>query len=117
MPLTSPSSIRIKAVERIRAERINFVVGAFAPIFANNVTVRTKPQQQVPLSIYWSANAWTKLRYTLNGGTNYVKLNSGDPELKDTAYVFTVFVANGDLFNLQSDVACTIHFARVGQQT
>jgi len=116
MPVDSPSSFKVRADERIRASRLNFVYLSANKIFTNDITVKLDPNHQVPMSVYFCADSNGKLDYTIDG-TNFIHLNDNNTLKGDTAYVFAIFVGNGDILNLKFSVDATLRFARIGQQT
>ena len=106
----------MRFVESILAERLNFAYLKTNKVFASDTSITNlNPNQQVPVSIYFSADAVGILSYTIDG-TNFVALNNGGNLNANVAYVFTVFLGNGDTFNLKFSEDATLNWARIGQQ-
>ena len=106
-----------RQVEDILASRLNFAYLSTDKIFATDISItKLDPDQQVPVSIYFSSDKNGKLDYTVDG-TNFIHLKDNNPLKADTAYVFAIFLGTGDLLNLKFSGDATLRFARVGQQT
>ncbi len=106
----------VRQVENILASRLNFVYSSANNVFAVDVEIKNlDPNQQVPVSVYFSANLPGKLDYTIDG-TTFIHLNDNNTLKADTAYAFAVFLGNGDALNLKFSISSTINFARIGQQ-
>lgn len=103
-------------VESILAERLNFAYLSANKVFASDISITNlSASQQVPISIYFSADTVGILSYTIDG-TNFVALNNGGSLNANVAYVFTVFLSNSDTFNLKFSEDALLNWARIGQQ-
>ncbi len=105
-----------KTVEEILGERLNFAYTGNDKVFASDITPKGLIDgEQVPLSVYFASDVAGILSYTIDG-TNFIALNNNVALQPNTSYVFAVFVANADTFNLKYTVTSTLVLARVGQQ-
>lgn len=64
-------------------------------------------------TLHFAISGASPVEFTLNSGTNWIKLNEGNNHVADSAYEYTFHVDGDDKFNIRATNAVTIRYCRV----
>lgn len=87
----------------------------FATSIQQDPDVKVSPTRPSSLRLHIAQTGITKIEYTVDDGTTWIKLNDGDDILSAVGKVFLIPIRDDSLFNLRNKSTSTIIVCEVDE--